>query len=62
MRPIGDLEANGEVERLDCDPSRYIDGSLGHDGVTTVAGVRWEPNPLEQALLLRETGEAEAPA
>ena len=25
MRPIGGLEANGEVERFDCDPSRYID-------------------------------------
>ena len=25
MRPIGDLEANGEVERLHCDPSRYIE-------------------------------------
>ena len=29
MRPIGDLEANGEVERLDRDPSRYIDGEFG---------------------------------
>jgi len=28
MRPIGDFEANGEVERLDCDPPGYIDGEI----------------------------------
>jgi hypothetical protein len=26
MRPIGGVEANGEVEQLDCDPPGYIDG------------------------------------
>jgi hypothetical protein len=35
MRPIGDLEANGEVERLDRDPSRYIDGEFWDRGETS---------------------------
>ena len=37
MRPIADIGANGEVERLNCDPLRYIDEEFwDRTEVTTV--------------------------